>query len=289
MGIESFTNTVLKEVADTPTKNVQIYEGESLVIFQPTYTIDKKTDFSSYHFIIPPSNAYLPILRLDGKKSNVEENRIFSVNPGQILCCEEKKMVKSYIAMNVDRNFISEISRMMGSRAETYFTNCSTKYSYEFIEQIRLFMEEFHNKQSGFELILQSLSLQITVNLLRHTVNNLPLELRGHGYSEKNNINRAIQFIEMSYNDNISLKEVSQIANLSSYHFIRVFKAETGKTPYEYLMDVKIEKSKELLRNKKYNVTEIATLCGFASPSHFASVFKKKIGLSPSDYRKTLL
>ncbi len=73
---------------------------------------------------------------------------------------------------------------------------------------------------------------------------------------------------------------------MSPYHFIRIFKNETGKTPYEYLVDIKIEKACSLLRRSNLSVTEICFLCGFNSSSHFSTVFKQKIGVSPSMYRQ---
>lgn len=91
-----------------------------------------------------------------------------------------------------------------------------------------------------------------------------------------------------NYTGNYSLQEVSRVANLSPYHFIRVFRAETGKTPYDFLLDVKIEKSKEMLKSVSKTVTDACFGCGFNNISHFTVAFKKRVGVTPSDYRKSL-
>jgi AraC-like DNA-binding protein len=88
------------------------------------------------------------------------------------------------------------------------------------------------------------------------------------------------------YSNSFSLEDVARIANLSPYHFIRTFKSMTGKTPYDYLLDVKIENSKNLLKLKNYTITDICFHCGFNNLEHFSSVFKRKVGIIPSQYRK---
>ena len=98
-------------------------------------------------------------------------------------------------------------------------------------------------------------------------------------------IERVIDLINESYTTNLSLEEMARVANLSPFHFIRVFKTETGKTPYEYLIDVKIDRACHLLKNKRDSVTEVAYQSGFSNPSHFSKVFKSRMGVSPNRYQ----
>jgi len=81
---------------------------------------------------------------------------------------------------------------------------------------------------------------------------------------------------------------MADIAKMDRYSFIRSFKAQIGKTPYEFLLDLKIEKAKKMLASKDYSITEISMICDFSSHSHFTTTFKKKTGISPSEYRKGL-
>jgi len=100
------------------------------------------------------------------------------------------------------------------------------------------------------------------------------------------NINESIKYLEENYQKEYCLEDLAQAANLSPYHFIRVFKSQTGKTPYEFLMDLKLQKAKEMLLDSTKTITEICSELGFSSPSHFAAVFSKNVGETPKAYRK---
>lgn len=108
-------------------------------------------------------------------------------------------------------------------------------------------------------------------------------------HNVKENIYLAIKYFREHFDQEYSLREVAHIANLSPYYFIKVFREQTGKTPYEYLLEIKIENAKEMLRIQELSITDIGLACGFTSPSNFSSVFKKITGASPSNYRKTLI
>lgn len=100
------------------------------------------------------------------------------------------------------------------------------------------------------------------------------------------NINESIKYLEENYQKEYCLEDLAQAASLSSYHFIRVFKSQTGKAPYEFFMNIKMKKAKEMLMDSSKTITEISSLLGFSSSSHFARVFSRIVGLSPTAYRK---
>ncbi|NLK38070.1 MAG: helix-turn-helix transcriptional regulator [Epulopiscium sp.] len=91
------------------------------------------------------------------------------------------------------------------------------------------------------------------------------------------------------YSANISINDICNLIYLSPCHFKRVFKDCTGQTPYQYLMKIRLEKAKEILKEKESSMEEVARLCGFVNTGHFATVFKRNIGMSPSEYRKQAL
>ncbi len=118
--------------------------------------------------------------------------------------------------------------------------------------------------------------------------NDILSEENGIVSEETNGINKAIEFLKENYTGDYSLDDVARVASFSPFHFIRVFKAYTGKTPYRYLLDFKIEKAREMLESECRSVTDICFSCGFNSLSHFTSVFKKKVGAAPSEYRRKI-
>jgi AraC family transcriptional regulator len=102
---------------------------------------------------------------------------------------------------------------------------------------------------------------------------------------EEVRIRHAVAFIRENYHRPISLAEMAAVADLSTFHFLRVFKAATGQTPHRYLIGVRLGHARRLLEREDVPVTQIAYRCGFASPSRLATAFRHRTGMSPSSYR----
>lgn len=85
---------------------------------------------------------------------------------------------------------------------------------------------------------------------------------------------------------NISLKELSKLVYLSESQIIRIFKKEVGKTPYDYILDLKLNRAKTLLKNTNLMIKQIALNLGFCDEHYFSYVFKNKTGKTPSEYKK---
>lgn len=84
----------------------------------------------------------------------------------------------------------------------------------------------------------------------------------------------------------VSLPDVAAHANLSPYHFLRVYKRAYGETPHEFLTRLRIERAKTLLARGSHNVTEACFEVGFSSLGSFSALFAQRVGLSPSEYRR---
>jgi len=96
------------------------------------------------------------------------------------------------------------------------------------------------------------------------------------------------EFIHDNFHRQIFLSELANLAQLSEFHFCRMFKENLAQTPQEYLTQVRIERVKEFLSTTKLPLTDVALRCGFSSQSHMGRYFKKLIGISPMQYRKHL-
>jgi AraC family transcriptional regulator len=97
----------------------------------------------------------------------------------------------------------------------------------------------------------------------------------------------AVTYIENNYRTKISLRDLSAQVNTSPYHFTRIFKKETGYTPYEYIIKVRINHAKTLLKKTDLLIKEIAFEVGFSSESNFVNSFRSHVNLTPNDFRKT--
>jgi AraC-like DNA-binding protein len=93
----------------------------------------------------------------------------------------------------------------------------------------------------------------------------------------------AKQFVDSHYSEEINLRDIAGEARFSRFHFIRLFKNIYGKTPNQYLIHVRIEKSKQLLRDAT-PVTEACFSVGFSSVSSFSGLFKREVGIPPSEF-----
>jgi AraC family transcriptional regulator len=87
-------------------------------------------------------------------------------------------------------------------------------------------------------------------------------------------------------NQPITLAALSQEAGLSRFHLLRLFKLAYGETPLKRLMRIRIEEAKRRLIKTTQSITEIALDCGFENPGHFATVFRRLEGVTPSAYRQ---
>lgn len=92
-------------------------------------------------------------------------------------------------------------------------------------------------------------------------------------------------FIRENYNRQITLEEISRIANMSPFAFSRYFKRHSGAGFVEYVNQVRTNKACYLLRETEYQVHDIAIDCGFTSISNFNKQFRRSLGISPRDYR----
>ena len=86
----------------------------------------------------------------------------------------------------------------------------------------------------------------------------------------------------------LSLQALATESGYSRVHFIRMFRAATGYSPHNYLLNLKLERARELLKDPSMSLIEIALDCGFSSHSHLSRLFHKIVGVTPSDYRRSL-
>lgn len=102
--------------------------------------------------------------------------------------------------------------------------------------------------------------------------------------SDRNGIIKAAQYMQMYYQQEISLQSISNLVHLSKNYFANLFKKEMGESFLEHLTRVRIEKAKSLLTSE-LRTADIGHLVGIPDPKYFSKVFKKITGQSPSDYR----
>jgi two-component system, response regulator YesN len=104
-------------------------------------------------------------------------------------------------------------------------------------------------------------------------------------YSEST-IATAMRYIEEHYAESLSLMQVASHVHLNASYFSHLFKKETGHSFVNYLVQVRMDRAKQLLRNTDLSVTEVAGIVGYDLPNYFAKLFRQSTGISPKEYRR---
>jgi len=135
--------------------------------------------------------------------------------------------------------------------------------------------------------ISDSLDKQLKCNMLLTGIINLLL-VKAYGndvaYDKVRKVNKLTEFMTEHYHHHITLDTLASNIKISPNYLCSLFKEVTNKTPTEYLLNIRINKAKELLKDG-LSVTEVSSVVGFNDIYYFSKCFKKYTGLSPSQYK----
>ena len=100
-------------------------------------------------------------------------------------------------------------------------------------------------------------------------------------------IQPVMDFINNNYKSKITIDQLAELAHINRYHFIKKFKKEIGFSPYQYIINYRIDEAKHYLTHMDYTIGEIAEKTGFESASNFSQQFSKIYHMSPQSFRKS--
>ena len=135
------------------------------------------------------------------------------------------------------------------------------------------------------QLEQQTLMGEVLAQLILRCAENSPCQAKLG--EERQPVERVRTYIEDHYNREISLEQLTQVANLSSFHLNRAFSKTFGMPPHAYQIQVRILQAKRLLR-KQWSIEQVAIKTGFVSQSHFGSHFKRLVCVTPGQYIRPL-
>jgi AraC family transcriptional regulator len=115
-----------------------------------------------------------------------------------------------------------------------------------------------------------------------------PRSIPGKGGLAPHTFRRVVEFMHASVGKQVGLKDLADCAGLSSSHFSFQFRASTNQSPHQYMLRLRIERSKELLADSRLSVLDVGLEVGFRNQQHFATVFRNSVGVPPSVYRTQL-
>lgn len=97
----------------------------------------------------------------------------------------------------------------------------------------------------------------------------------------------VLQYIDDNLERPLTINELAQLLKLSAFHFARLFKLATGKSPHRYIVERRIKRAQDLLTYSRSSIPEIAYRVGFSSQSHMTTVFRKQAGVTPKALRRS--
>ena len=159
------------------------------------------------------------------------------------------------------------------------------RFSKPFVEDRRLAatLLRLHRKleTDGTALDLESSLLEVFTHLARkHACVRLQTH---HSGIEKIKIKRAKDYLHSFYGREITLNDLAAVAQSSPYHLLRIFRGSVGLTPHAYLIQIRIEEGKRLLRAGN-PISDVSASTGFTDQSHFTRHFKRIMGVTPGQY-----
>lgn len=134
-------------------------------------------------------------------------------------------------------------------------------------------------------LVADSIVRALTVHLLRNYVTGrVPGAARVPVLHDRR-LAPVIEYMRHHVGDPLQLQDLAAQCGLSATHFARAFRLAIGTSPHAFLIDLRVEKARALLARTELPITEVAWTCGFGQSQYFATVFRRKTGVTPSEWR----
>ncbi|NLZ69187.1 MAG: AraC family transcriptional regulator [Spirochaetales bacterium] len=147
---------------------------------------------------------------------------------------------------------------------------------------MRTIYKEMLIKDAGFDLMVESLLLELSVILMRGKSSMFLLQktdnILNHSF-------KARSFIDEHYGEEITLEDIADHVSLSKFHLSREFKKDIGLSPMSYLAERRILEAKNLLVRTDYSIADIASSVGVSSSSYFSQSFRHLTGMTPQEFR----
>lgn len=286
-------------MADERKKNEEFLLEELNPTFLFTWkgTRSKDRDEASFHshdylemaFILSGEGKY----RFEEGICPVKEGDLLIINPGvkhQALACPEVEnptteffvaaadiQMKGMPANTLPVPNDGHIMHTSGELRQKLFRICSSMEAENAVcRQGRYFM-------------LKAYLMQMLLLVIREQCE--PMEhTAGYAFESVNKkyvVEQIVNYFEDHYNEKISLDQIAENMYLSPFYISKIFKSETGDTPIRHLINIRLEKAKELLGDGyEGSIQEIAAIVGYDDAYHFSKLFKKHFGITPSQARK---
>ncbi|MBD0390270.1 MAG: helix-turn-helix transcriptional regulator [Nostoc sp. C3-bin3] len=156
------------------------------------------------------------------------------------------------------------------------------------IQQIGLALKaDLESHKPGGRLYAESMANALAVHLLRRYSSHSHQPIRSFDGLVPHQLRQVTDYINDNLEQDLGLEELAAIAQLSQFHFSRSFKRSMGLSPHQYVIRQRVERAKQLLKQGKMSICEVAIACGFTHQSHLNRHFKRLTGVTPKTFSKS--
>ncbi len=190
-----------------------------------------------------------------------------------------------YYAVCIDGAFFEERYRLYAETVPVFkhkeFELCS-----DILKYMNMFAFEASKNMMNSEITLSAHTELITHWVIRSILGE-SMDMRS--ISDDYSVARAQHYMEQHFGEPVTISQLAGLGYVSPSTLTHRFKSEMGVSPIEYLIEIRIQRAKNMLQRKNLSMTEIAQACGFSSSAHFSSCFQKRVGITPTDYQEKFL
>jgi AraC family transcriptional regulator len=274
-----------------PILSSQIHGWENILVeqFQPPQG-EASCDYSDEH-TISLSLAARPVrlLQSQGGKTytGLYGRGDISITPAQMPFFARWDSDDHYLQIRIASRFLQSVAReTMGRNTDRLELLSEFRTRDLQIEAIgMLLLAELKQENLGGRLYIESLANVLAVHLLRQYAATKPHIPIYEGGLPERQVLHVLEYINEHLDQDIKLADLAQLLGMSQFHFSHLFKQSVGTSPYQYLLQQRIERAKQLLKQTDQSIMEIAFLCGFNSHSHLSKQFRQLTGITPKTYR----
>lgn len=225
----------------------------------------------------------------------VDQGSLHSVADGQDLLLKQGDLVlyppdqwhMQYADIGVAPRFITLSFDVEGFDFQG-LSNRVIQASQTSINLLQQMLKEQERAETGAEDMLLALLSQLLIQLRRSTTSNAPLRSTHCLNNENTIIRNAQQFISKSIRQKLSVPLVAQNTDVSPSYLTALFHKHLQISPGEYIRRIKLQESKQMIREGNMNFTQIAQTLQYSTIHHFSRQFKEKFGITPSEYAKSI-
>lgn len=223
------------------------------------------------------------IFRCFGKTYELSRGDVFLVKPDtEVYYQADENNPWSYMWVGFNGIKAESYLESAGLAGESVTTKCENiPIIFSCVQQMIM----YRHLTLANELKRESALLQILSVLMEEYKDTLPKEKR-YDYPYQIYVNQAVDYIQRNYKSNIKINELAAYIGIDRSYLTSIFKNATHYSPQEYLMNYRMEKAKNMLKNENIKISQVAQAVGYFDQLSFSKMFRKLVGVSPSEYRK---